>query len=364
MIVLCLDGGSSSLKFAAYRAAGRNGLRCLTSGTLIGAPDPRAVLGRLLRQVDEKPSAVGHRIVFGGPARTQPVVADDDVLRELEALCPIEPLHLRPEIDLVIAAREALPGTPQVLCFDTAFHESMPDVAKRLPLPGLDPMLRRYGFHGLSYEYVSTVLGDTLGARAIVAHLGSGASLCALRDGAPVDTTMGFSALGGLMMATRPGDLDPGVLLRLMGEGYDATQLSDLLYERAGLAGVSGVSGDMRALLAAAHTDQRARTALELYDYQLLKHAGALVAVLGGLDTLVFTGGVGEHQPEVRANLCRSLRYTGVEIDDEANVRNADVLSTPESGVSVRVVPTDENLTIARHALATFAKGTPSPSRT
>jgi acetate kinase len=355
MIVLCLDAGSSSLKFGLYRAEGLNdALQCVTSGTLDGAlGDSRGLLDRLLKQFDARPDAVGHRVVFGGPNRFDPTIADETVLRELEGVSALEPLHLRAELDLVYAARAALPGIPQVLCFDTAFFQPMPAIAKRFPLPPIDPALRRYGFHGLSYEYVTSALGPALAGRAIVAHLGSGASLCALRNGTPVDTTMGFSALGGLMMATRPGDLDPGAVLQLLSLGYDdRAKLSDIFFRRSGLAGVSGTSGDIRTLIAAAPGDERARDAIELFDYQLLKLTGAMIAVLGGLDTLVFTGGIGEHQPPVRLNLCRSLEHVGIRIDEQANARNAATISSEQSAVTVRVFPTDENLAIARHTLA------------
>ena len=251
-----------------------------------------------------------------------------------------------------LSERNRFPDIPHVLCFDTAFHRQSAAIAKRLPLPpDLDPLLQRYGFHGLSYEYIASELGNGAGA-TVVAHLGSGASLCALEDGKPVDTTMGFSALGGLMMGTRPGDLDPGIILRLIeSNAYDAERLSDLLYCKSGLLGVSGTTADMQGLISMADSDARAADAIELFVYQLCKQLGSMVAVLGGFRTLVFTAGIGEHAPLIRAAACQRLDYLGVRVDDVANQRNERVISCPQSRVAVLVVPTDENLMIARHTL-------------
>jgi acetate kinase len=283
----------------------------------------------------------------------EPLRADKVVLDDLESLVAIEPLHLRPELDLVYAAQRWLPGAVQVLCFDTAFHRRAPAIARRLPLPpDLDPLLERYGFHGLSYEYITTQIGSDSG-RTVVAHLGSGASLCALRDRAPVDTTMGFSALGGLMMGTRPGDLDPGVVLQLLrNDGYDAERLGDLFYRRCGLLGVSGETADMKTLMERAPSDARAREAIELFVYQLRKHLGAMITTLDGLDTLVFTAGIGERAPEIRAAAADGLGFLGLRLDEERNRRNERVISQDDSRVIALVIPTDENLMIARHTLA------------
>jgi acetate kinase len=361
MKVLCLDGGSSSLKFAAYRAgaAGAAPVRIVTgTGSAIGDAD--AALERVLEQIepdDKFLAGVGHRIVFGGPRYAEPARAEDGVLHDLEALVAIEPLHLRAELDLVYAVKRRLPAIPQVLCFDTAFHRAAPSISRRLPLPGhLDPLIERYGFHGLSYEYISSQLGNDSGL-TVVAHLGSGASLCALHDRAPVDTTMGFSASGGLMMGTRPGDLDPGIVLRLLGaDAYDLERLTDLFYHRSGLLGVSGSTSDMKTLIEKSASDGRAREAVELFVYQLTKHLGAMVAVLGGLETLVFTGGIGEHAPSIRAAVCKAFGYLGVRLDEEANLHDADVISHRGSGATVMVIPTDENLVIAQHTLALLEK--------
>jgi acetate kinase len=345
------------LKFAAYRTDSVSGrLLRVDAGTDAVSNDAvtalNSVLSHVRPHIDGAFGAVGHRIVFGGPVYTAPVRANDAVLRDLEALVVIEPLHLRSELSLVRAALQKFPNVPQVLCFDTAFHRQSKPIAKRLPLPAdIDPLLQRYGFHGLSYEYIASELGRGSG-RTVVAHLGSGASLCALEDGKPVDTTMGFSALGGLMMGTRPGDLDPGVVLRLLdSDAYDAERLSDLLYFRSGLLGVSGTTADMQNLISMADRDACAREAIELFIYQLRKQLGSMIAVLGGLKTLVFTAGIGEHAPLIRAAACQGLDYLGLRFDDAANQRNERVISSLESRVAVLVVPTDENLMIARHTL-------------
>lgn len=359
MDLLCIDAGSSSLKYAAYRFASDQLTRLfegIEPPTGDAAGDLARAIAKVKPHVSDALGAVGHRIVFGGPQYEAPVRADDAVLRDLEGLVAVEPLHLRTELDIVYAATKFVPGVPQVLCFDTAFHRRSPAIAKRLPLPAnIDPLLTRYGFHGLSYEYIASEVGAQA-KRTVVAHLGSGASLCALDAGRPLDTTMGFSALGGLMMGTRPGDLDPGIIVRLLDAGrFDAARLSRLLYHESGLLGVSGTTSDMATLLSAANTDSRAAGAIELFVYQLIKHLGAMVAVLGGLNTLVFTGGIGEHAPAIRAAVCERLAYLGLHLDAAANESNQRVISTPQSAVTALVIPTDENLMIARHTLRLLA---------
>ncbi|MGB8910187.1 MAG: hypothetical protein WCC84_15685 [Candidatus Cybelea sp.] len=363
MDILSLNGGSSSLKFAAYRTDSPSGqLVCIEAGSDAASNDPATALSSILARVQPRLEgelgAVGHRIVFGGPAYTAPVRATEAALRDLEALVVIEPLHLRSELDLVRAALRNLPNVPHVLCFDTAFHRQCPPIAKRLPLPaGIDPLLQRYGFHGLSYEYISSKLGDGSGY-TVVAHLGSGASLCALVERKPIDTTMGFSALGGLMMGTRPGDLDPGIVLWLLdSRAYDAGRLTDLLYRKSGLLGVSCTTADMQSLLSMTDSDPRAAEAVELFVYQLRKHLGSMIGVLGGLKTLVFTAGIGEHAPSIRAAACEGLEHLGVRLDEAANRRNDRVISCSESRVAVYVIPTDENLMIARHTLQLVQAG-------
>ncbi|MBV8068057.1 MAG: acetate/propionate family kinase [Candidatus Eremiobacteraeota bacterium] len=355
MRILCLNGGSSSLKFAAYRCSESKKPVRIASGEAAAGAGGDAALAAVLSQIqmdESKLAAVGHRLVFGGSRYVVPTRANDEVLHELEALVAVEPLHLRAELDLVYAAGRRFPGVPQILCFDTAFHRRSPAIARRLPLPrDLDPLVERYGFHGLSYEYIASEL-DADSGRTVVAHLGSGASLCALCDRAPIDTTMGFSALGGLMMGTRPGDLDPGIVLRLLdADGYDAERLADLFYNRSGLLGVSGSTADMRTLVAQAPRDALARAALDLFVYQLVKHLGAMVAVLGGLDTLVFTAGIGERAPAVRAAACDPFAYLGLRLDGAANDRNERIISDGGSSVTVLVIPTDENMMIARHTM-------------
>lgn len=317
--VLALNAGSSSLKAELYEIGG-------TALHAVRQFDDWDAVAQAVHQ----PVAVGHRIVFGGSRFVAPVVATGGVLAALEAFASIEPLHLPAEIALCARARARFPGAVHVLCFDTGFFAGMPAVAQALPLPPLDPMLRRYGFHGLSYEYIATQVPP--GERTIAAHLGSGASVCAIRDRRPLDTTMGFTAFGGIMMATRPGDLDPGVLLYLLERRYDASKMRELLAHQSGLRGLSGRSGDIREVIAAAPEDPRAALALDLFIYDLVKAIGAMAAVLGGADRIVFTGGIGEHQPLVRERAVAALGYLGKP--------------------AIQVIPAHENLMIARHALA------------
>ncbi|MDQ2818530.1 MAG: acetate/propionate family kinase [Candidatus Eremiobacteraeota bacterium] len=386
MRILCLDGGSSSLKFALYdmdapagsahalllsgaaegfkQQSARFWLRSRESRRRVdesnddrGQWDATAAFVRLeaaLSDLGQRPDATGHRIVFGGADHVSPTVATPEVLGQLERLAPIDPLHLTAEIAVARMALELFPDAPAVLCFDTAFHQRMPAIAKRLPLPrDLGSELQRYGFHGLSYEYVVEALGDAALGNVVIAHLGNGASMCAVRSGQPVDTTMGFSPLGGLMMGTRPGDLDPGTLLYLLtAKGYEAEQLSQLLNERSGLLGMSGSTADMEALLKRSAQDSAAADAVSLFVYQACKHAAAMACVLGGLDTLVFTGGMGERAPLVRSGICQGLAHLGVRLDDALNAVNASAINAQGSSVSVRVIPTDENLMIARHTQA------------
>jgi acetate kinase len=299
-------------------------------------------------------AAVGHRVVHGGAAFAAPVRVDAKVLAALERLVPLAPLHLPHNLAPMRALLERAPAVPQVACFDTAMHRTQPRLARMFALPAEleDAGVLRYGFHGLSYEYVAGVLPD-LDARAargrtIVLHLGNGASLCGLAAGESVATTMGFTALDGVPMGTRCGSLDPGVLLYLMRErGMDVRSLESLLYERSGLLGVSGVSSDMRAL--AASRDPRAALAVDLFVYRIGRELGSLAAALGGLDAVVFTAGIGEHQAPVRAAVCRGAAWLGLELDEAANERHGPRISTPASRVSAWVVPTNEELVIARH---------------
>ena len=350
--VLTVNGGSSGVKFAVYDAG--EPPKQVARGVVASTGDLAGVAERLpLHGV----TAVGHRIVHGGPEHFDPVWIDAAVLADLRAAVPLDPTHLPTEIGLIEAVARRLPGVRQVACFDTAFHRDLPDRAARLPIPRryFETGVRRYGFHGLSYRYLMDELGrrdaGLAAGRVVLAHLGSGASLAAVRNGRCVDTTMGFTPAGGLVMSTRSGDLDPGVLVHLArAEGLSADGLDDLVNRRSGLLGLSGTSADMRDLLARRGTDTRASEAVDVFCYQARKWVGAMAAALGGVDALVFSGGVGEHAPEVRAEICDGLAFLGVRIDPEANARNAMVVSAP-GGSAVLVLPTDEESVIARTVL-------------
>ncbi|MGA8282434.1 MAG: acetate/propionate family kinase, partial [Desulfobacterales bacterium] len=328
--ILCINSGSSSIKFALYRAQETEELiaegaveRIGLSGGWLWLKDNQgkrlvdshsdysdhkeAVKAMFTTAIEGQhlptPDAVGHRLVHGGPKHMAPEVVTPELMLTLRRLIPLAPLHLPGEIKGIDAVTEHFPGLSQVVCFDTAFHRRIPEVAQWLPIVRSlrHEGIHRYGFHGLSYEYIVSALGRDTKGRVIIAHLGNGASMAALKDGKPQDTTMGFSALGGLMMGTRSGDLDPGVLLYLMEEkGYDTRQLERLLNRRSGLIGVSGISSDMKTLLDKRSTEPHAAQAIELFCYTARKYIGALSAVLNGLDTLVFTGGIGERAAPVR----------------------------------------------------------------
>jgi len=375
--ILCLNGGSSSLKFAVYRfsddaeqkifsgaveAIGEDsGKAWLRSGDKAlqeesgKYPDHTTAIetmfAALRKQGVERLEAAGHRIVHGGPKFISPQLIDEKLKAGLKELIPFAPLHLPDQVAMIEAVTTHFPELPQVACFDTAFHNRMPEVAQRFALPQelWNQGIRRYGFHGLSYEYVVGKLGSELGRRAIIAHLGNGASMVALKDGVPMDTSMGLTPTGGFMMGTRSGDLDPGVLIHLLKTGYSADQLENLLDHRAGLLGVSGQSSDMKALLQKSQTSNAARMAVQMFGYQVRKYIGAYAAVLNGLDTLVFTGGIGERAAEVRAEICSGLEYLGVALDTAANNENAQVISQPGTKCTIRVVQTDEDLMIAHH---------------
>jgi acetate kinase len=352
--VLTLNAGSSSLKYAVFVGGSRQ-----ASGTVARVQAEAAAHESALAAVLQGlPSvgaldAVGHRVVHGGARFVAPTPIDDEVVEELRRLAVLDPDHLPAEIAVVEATRKRFPAALQVACFDTAFHAAMPRVSKLLPLPRRyeGAGVRRYGFHGLSYEYLLGALGPAAGGRVVLAHLGSGASLCAVKDGSPVDTTMGLTPAGGVPMATRTGDLDPGVLLHLMRtEGATADALDDLVNKQSGLLGVSGTSADMRDLLAREAGDPAAADAVALFVHQVTKAIGALAATIDGLDTLVFSGGVGENAPPVRARVASSLGHLGVALDAERNAASAPVISRDASACSVRVIRTDEEAVIARHA--------------
>lgn len=301
-------------------------------------------------------AAVGHRVVHGGQHFSAPVKLDTTSIEALRALTPLAPLHQPHNLAGVDAVTAALPGVPQVACFDTAFHRSQPELAQRFALPArfTEEGVRRYGFHGSSYEYIAHILPEHLGeARAngkvIIAHLGNGASLCAMENCRSVASTMGFTAVDGLMMGTRTGALDPGVLLYMMDyHQMNAAQLTKLLYKESGLLGVSGISQDMRELLES--DAPAAREAVDLFCYRIQREIGSHAAALGGLDALVFTGGIGEHAAAVRAQVAQACRWLGVEVDAAANESGATRISTANSRVDVLVLPTNEEWMIARHA--------------
>jgi acetate kinase len=365
--ILVLNCGSSSIKFALFDAAVQPLPRKpLWSGQVdgIGKDKPYAaalqeVRASVVRQTGgQPPAAIVHRVVHGGTKYSAPVRVDAAVLAELKRYIPLAPLHQPFALQAIEVLLTELPEMPQVACFDTAFHRTLAQVEQMLPLPYAhwERGVRRYGFHGLSYEYMSVALAERYGAaargRTIVAHLGSGASLCAMRELRSVATTMGFSALEGLMMGTRCGSLDPGVLLYLLeAEKLGLRELTQLLYRESGLLGVSGLSASPKALLEAERTNPRAHAALELYVRRIVREIGALTAVLGGLDMLVFTAGVGEHSAVLRERICAALGWLGLELDPEANGVNASTISRAGSRVRVAVEPTNEEWIAASHAL-------------
>ncbi len=383
--ILVLNAGSSSIKFSLFPADARPARRnLLCDGQMEGighrvhffaknghgAPlverqldegaDHEAALAVLLRWLDERfaeqrVAAVGHRVVHGGTRYASPVPIDAAVIAELRRLVPLAPLHQPHHLAAIAAIAKLHPALPQVACFDTAFHHGQPAVAAAFALPRrlTEEGVRRYGFHGLSYEYIAEVLPEHLGATAaegpiVVAHLGSGASMCAMRRRRSVATTMGFTALDGLTMSRRCGALDPGVVLYLMQQkGVTAEAVSDLLYEQSGLYGVSGVSDDMRTLLAS--PDPRAGEAIDLFVYRIGRELGSLTAALGGLDALVFTAGIGEHAAEIRRRVCEGAAWLGIELDQAANTQGSSRVTRSTSRASAWVIPTNEDLMIAQH---------------
>ena len=386
-LALVLNAGSSSLKFclfqqprgAAWRVEARGQIEGLgtaphfvvkdgAGGTTVdeklggSVRDGGAAIDALsgwLRSAypGGRIAGVGHRVVHGGPRFDRPTVVTREVLAELKGLTPLAPLHQPHNLAPIEAIFDRLPDVPQVAVFDTAFHRGHAPVATLVPLPRelCAGGVERYGFHGISYEYIAAALPgvapDVADGRVIVAHLGSGASLCALRDRTSVDTTMSFTALDGLCMGTRPGALDPGVVLYLFQTlGLSARQVEDVLYKQSGLLGVSGVSNDMRDLLAS--PDPAARLAVDYFVYRAAKEIGALAAVLGGVDALVFTAGIGENSAEIRRRICAASAWLGVELDDAANAANGPRITSPGSKVSAWVIPTNEELMIARHTQA------------
>jgi acetate kinase len=381
---LVLNAGSSSLKFcvftrtdaSAWRLEARGQIEGIGTSPLLSAKDGAGgilVNNPLGKEVSDGRGAVaslaawlrssyggarvlgvGHRVVHGGPRFAGPTIITPAVLEELRTLIPLAPLHQPYNLAAIEAAFDRLPGVPQVACFDTSFHRSQPPVADVVPLPReiCRSGLQRYGFHGLSYEYIASVLPqaapEIAEGRVIVAHLGSGASLCALRNRKSVDNSLGFTALDGLCMGTRPGAVDPGVVLYLFQTlGLGAKDVESILYKKSGLLGISGVSNDMRDLEAS--SEPGARLALDYFVYRAVKEIGALAAVLGGIDGLVFTAGIGENSTEMRRRICEASAWLGIELDREANLRKGPRISAAGSRVSAWVIPTNEELIIARH---------------
>ncbi|WER50356.1 acetate/propionate family kinase [Cupriavidus sp. WKF15] len=383
-VILVLNAGSSSIKFSAFgahgdepdlllrgsiegiytspafRATNASGAEVETKhwgdGTELGHDGAIAFLAEFLRGHGEGHHlvAVGHRVVHGGVQFTQAVKATPEVVAALDALSPLAPLHQPHNLKPIRILAQRRPELPQIVCFDTAFHRGQPEAAQAFALPASITQrgVRRYGFHGLSYEYIASVLpavdATAAAGRTVVAHLGNGSSMCALVAGRSVASTMGFTAVDGLPMGTRCGNLDPGVILYMMDElGMDARAVEDLIYRKSGLLGVSGISSDMRTLLAS--QDPRARFAVELYTYRIGRELGSLAAAAQGLDALVFTAGVGEHAAPIREQVCRQADWLGIVLDAGANARGEPRISTLSSKVPVWVIPTNEELMIARH---------------
>ncbi len=391
--IVVVNAGSTSLKFGAYAVDATRSLPLLCRGQIDSMEnDPRfVVMNAAGKQLgahewgkdgaidhkkalhfvitwleanlgDSKVIAAGHRVVLGGARFEAPVRIEGDVLDYLELLVVMEPSHQPYNVLGARALAEAFPGLPQVACFDSSFHRTMPEVAQIYALPQdvRDAGVRHWGYHGISYDYISRQVPKFApqARRVIAAHLGGGASMCAMLDGRSVDTTMGFGAVSGLPMATRSGDVSLGALFYLLRRKlFDGASLEKMLYERAGLLGLSGISDDMRVLQES--TDPRAVAAVEYFVYAMTKYAGAYAAVLGGLDAFVFTAGIGEHSAPVRAALCARLSWLGVKLDEQANTSGGPRISTPDSAVSVWVIPTNEELMIAQHTLALVR---PSPS--
>jgi acetate kinase len=381
--ILTINGGSSSIKFALFQTG--DSMRRILEGGIeriglpeatfavkgvneadnfsrpVAAPDHTVAVGALMDWIEERIgrvglTAVGHRVVHGGPKYSDPLLITREIVEELHQFEPFDPEHLPEEILLTEAFHHRFPDLPQVACFDTAFHHDLPRVARLLPIPRRYEAqgVRRYGFHGLSYSFLMGELARLAGAeaaqgRVILAHLGNGASLAAVREGKPVDTSMGFTPTAGVPMSTRSGDLDPGLLWYLSRtEGLNAKRFNEMVNFQSGLLGISETSSDMRDLLAGEAQDERAAEAVAMFCYQVKKWIGSFAAALGGLDTLIFAGGIGENAPIVRARICAGLGFLGIDLSETLNATNQDVISTPTGRVVVRVIRTDEERMIAQ----------------
>ena len=381
--ILVINAGSSSIKFSVFETTADRAVSAEIHGQIEGIGNSprlevadakgRGIVDRTVTAEDHESAitaihdwfsehvgsesrfaGVGHRVVHGGTTYAEPLLLDDRIITELEALIPLAPLHQPHNVAAIRAIRTAAPKVPQVACFDTAFHRAQPPLAQLFALPRelTARGVRRYGFHGLSYEYIASVLPrivpECADGKLVVAHLGNGASLCAIDKGRSIATTMGFTPVDGLVMGTRTGALDPGVILYLLQhEGLNAAAIEKLIYERSGLRGVSGLSSDMRTLLAS-HLPE-SREAVDLFVYRIGRELGSMAAALGGFGALVFTGGIGEHAAEIRAGVCHDAAWLGITLDEAANTAGGPRISTLDSEVSAWVVPTDENLMVARH---------------
>lgn len=360
MNILALNSGSSSFKFGLYRV-GASRVETLLSETVSIAGHEEAIsrVARVLAKPGiPAPDAIGHRIVHGGPALRQHCVIDDAVLRQLEAAAVFAPLHMPAALAVIRFAQQRFPGVPQVACFDTRFHSDLPDVARVLPIAkALQAQgIQRYGFHGLSLESIVRQLGADLPQRVVIAHLGNGASVTAVKGGRSIDTSMGLTPTGGLIMGTRSGDLDPGVLLHLLREKqFDAAGLEALVDHGSGLLGISGVSSDMRRLHEAAASNPDARLAIEMFCYAVRKQIATMIAVLDGIDLLVFTGGIGENDAPVRAAICGGLSWIGVSLDEAQNRSANNPINDGASRCTVQVLKSQEDEQIARHVWALVA---------
>jgi acetate kinase len=396
--ILIANAGSSSVKFQIFETAGARDLKRLIKGQMDGigtrprlraegsdraplidqaygveeAPDLPAAMqkvGGWLRETQSlNPVAVGHRVVHGGPDYDRPVLIDDTVIARLERFVPLAPLHQPNNLAPIRSIRARFPDLPQVACFDTAFHRGHSALADHYAIPErfYDDGVRRYGFHGLSYEFVAQSLPQVApsiaGGRVIVAHLGSGASMCALSAGRSIESTMGFTALDGVPMGTRPGQTDPGVVLYLIDQKrMSAAEVQKLLYSECGLKGLSGISNDVRELETSA--DPKAAFALDYFAYRIGLNAGMLAAALGGVDGFVFTAGIGENSPSMRVRIATHLAWLGLEIDPAANAARGPLISRPGSRVAAYVIPTDEELMIARHTLTLLSGKNERPAR-
>ncbi len=396
--VLTINGGSSSIKFAVFEVG--ESLRRILEGTIeriglpeatlqvkglnqadnfsrsVTAPDHTVAVGALMDWIEERIgrstlTAVGHRVVHGGPKYSEPQLITKEMVEELRQLKPFDPEHLPEEIQLTEAFHRRFPELPQVACFDTAFHHDLPRVVQLLSIPRRYEAegVRRYGFHGLSYSFLMEELARLAGVeaaqgRVILAHLGSGASLAAVRGGKSMDTSMSFTPTAGVPMSTRSGDLDPGLVWYLARtEGLDAKRFNEMVNFQSGLLGVSETSSDMRDLLDHETQDVRAAEAVALFCYQVKKWIGAFAAALGGLDTLVFAGGIGENAPVVRARICDGLGFLGIELEEKQNVANEGVISAAASRVPVRVIRTDEEYMIAKTVCRVLGLGMASEKR-